>query len=677
MADTAHSHALSATAIKTVVDAFRNSPHTSPTGAKGINLHIDAGPSSILNFSTGATWGSLSRAKALTEVTNFGTSDAAGNYDWTAFEGVKNAAGGFTRSGRTGIFHYCISMHQFATFPNSGLARPATQGSGGNDFIVSLAPISATPSNMNQAGTFMHELGHNLGLGHGGVDGVNFKPNYLSIMNYSFQLNGLTRNGVPLICNYSGLALPDLDETALNEVAGLGPGASGFGTARWSAAAGAYVAVPDASKAIDGDDDGTFQSSFTSYDVNGDKIIEGSSASPGLLSGCNDWEIMTLKSAAIGGGSGVAGGGQVTVSAVNEMTKADLDRIQPLDTTPPVTTASLSPPPDAKDWNNSDVTVTLSATDDISGVISTSYRVDGGDLTTVFTRDTRSLQLTVSGEGTHTVSFFSTDRGQNVEVTHSISIHIDLTPPEAELSYDPHNHSIVVRGIDALSGTSSGQLFPSAVQFSTWRIPGADLAETRTYTIEDNAGNSCELIVDVRNLDNEYELNISKIKYQPAASSRRPREGSNLQKNTIVFRRLMPGKCCDVAKKELEDPDGCSCDSSDKACVLATLQRLVLVTGEQKEGTSAEVMVKAKWDILHDESNLLIAPIATTSSSDDAHDGKKPLPRAGGQARCARLCGLWKLKILTENGSLKIDTKSLESAFGGTSGNKASFRGLI
>ena len=37
----------------------------------------------------------------------------------------------------------------------------------------------------------MHELGHNLGLRHGGDDLPNFKPNYLSVMNYSFQLTGL------------------------------------------------------------------------------------------------------------------------------------------------------------------------------------------------------------------------------------------------------------------------------------------------------------------------------------------------------------------------------------------------------------------------------------------------------------------------------------------------------
>ena len=44
----------------------------------------------------------------------------------------------------------------------------------------------------------MHELGHTFGLGHGGDAMPNCKPNYLSVMNYMFQLGGLVdAEGVP------------------------------------------------------------------------------------------------------------------------------------------------------------------------------------------------------------------------------------------------------------------------------------------------------------------------------------------------------------------------------------------------------------------------------------------------------------------------------------------------
>jgi hypothetical protein len=56
-----------------------------------------------------------------------------------------------------------------------------------------------------QEGTFMHELGHNLGLEHGGDDELNYKPNYLSVMNYTFQMPYIVPNR-PL--DYSRWVLP-------------------------------------------------------------------------------------------------------------------------------------------------------------------------------------------------------------------------------------------------------------------------------------------------------------------------------------------------------------------------------------------------------------------------------------------------------------------------------------
>ena len=43
----------------------------------------------------------------------------------------------------------------------------------------------------------MHELGHNLGLEHGGADCFNFKPNYVSVMNYNFYTLGIPVGSSP------------------------------------------------------------------------------------------------------------------------------------------------------------------------------------------------------------------------------------------------------------------------------------------------------------------------------------------------------------------------------------------------------------------------------------------------------------------------------------------------
>ena len=71
----------------------------------------------------------------------------------------------------------------------------------GNDIIVTLgAIIDNEAGNLQlainyQASTIMHELGHNLGLEHGGDVKENDKPNYYSVMNYLYAFNGLPPAG--------------------------------------------------------------------------------------------------------------------------------------------------------------------------------------------------------------------------------------------------------------------------------------------------------------------------------------------------------------------------------------------------------------------------------------------------------------------------------------------------
>ena len=66
--------------------------------------------------------------------------------------------------------------------------------------------------------SFMHELGHTLGLGHGGGDTEGFKPNYLSVMNYGFEFENNVKDR-PL--DFSRVQLPDLFEKKLDETLGL------------------------------------------------------------------------------------------------------------------------------------------------------------------------------------------------------------------------------------------------------------------------------------------------------------------------------------------------------------------------------------------------------------------------------------------------------------------------
>lgn len=66
--------------------------------------------------------------------------------------------------------------------------------------------------------TILHELGHTLGLSHGGGQYFNCKPNYLSVMNYLFQLDTSNR---PIDLSHS--RLETINPLSFNEEEGLKP----------------------------------------------------------------------------------------------------------------------------------------------------------------------------------------------------------------------------------------------------------------------------------------------------------------------------------------------------------------------------------------------------------------------------------------------------------------------
>jgi len=88
-----------------------------------------------------------------------------------------------------------------------------------------------------------------------------------------------------------------------------------------------------------------------------------------------------------------------------------------IDETAPVTAAALGGTKVGSVYDTV-VAVSLSATDNLSGVLSTSYQLDGGALTTY------AGAISVSTLGAHTVKFYSTDYAGNVEVAKSVGFSI-------------------------------------------------------------------------------------------------------------------------------------------------------------------------------------------------------------------------------------------------------------
>ncbi len=92
----------------------------------------------------------------------------------------------------------CPATAKSVAAPNYGLSGLAELP--GNDFIVSMGAlvdlgVTIIPDLVN-AGTFMHELGHNINLHHGGTDNLVQKPNYVSVLNYTYQF-GIGQTAAP------------------------------------------------------------------------------------------------------------------------------------------------------------------------------------------------------------------------------------------------------------------------------------------------------------------------------------------------------------------------------------------------------------------------------------------------------------------------------------------------
>jgi hypothetical protein len=159
-----------------------------------------------------------------------------------------------------------------------------------------------------------------------------------------------------------------------------------------------------------------------------------------------------------------------------------------LDKTPPAITTQVSPEPNSLGWNNTDVTVTFTATDELSGVATV----------------TEPVTVTTEGEDQY-IGGEAVDLADNRATTYAI-VNIDKTPPTVNINANPDtlwppNHKLVDVTIggeatDNLSGIASTTFkvedeydtvepnisdFNTTIQLEAWRN-GDDL-DGRVYTI--------------------------------------------------------------------------------------------------------------------------------------------------------------------------------------------------
>lgn len=113
----------------------------------------------------------------------------------------------------------------------------------------------------------------------------------------------------------------------------------------------------------------------------------------------------------------------VTVTDVAGNVAAFTSTVVNIDLTAPVSTASLSGTAGNNGWYRSAVTVTLAASDALSGVAHTYYAVDGGATLTY------GVPFQVTGDAIHTITYWSVDRAGNTESPQTQVIRIDSSAP--------------------------------------------------------------------------------------------------------------------------------------------------------------------------------------------------------------------------------------------------------
>lgn len=202
-------------ALSDTIAAFAAAPVDNPDQSRGISLHIVVDEGSIVGPTTFHENGLPNYRR-----------DWFGSAHERTTGGSENAAARLAAKGKA--YRYCLFANRMTFTQSNGQAGyllGVATGIPGTTFAVSLGGLNWPQAEIERClgSTFMHELGHTLGLCHGGGDHRHYKPNYISAMNYNFDLlwnwNGLQWVRLPL--DFSREVLDTLDETCLDESLGV------------------------------------------------------------------------------------------------------------------------------------------------------------------------------------------------------------------------------------------------------------------------------------------------------------------------------------------------------------------------------------------------------------------------------------------------------------------------
>jgi hypothetical protein len=159
----------------------------------------------------------------------------------------------------------------------------------------------------------------------------------------------------------------------------------------------------------------------------------------------------------------------------------------------PTTNYLLSPMANGTGWNNSDVSISLSASDNVdgSGVREITYSTSGAQTTAPTTVSGFTANLTITGEGETTIAYFATDNANNTETTQTLVVKVDKSAPSvscgsADGLWHASNVTIPCSANDGVSGLAdSGD--------SSFDLTTNVAANTETANASTNSRNVCDL----------------------------------------------------------------------------------------------------------------------------------------------------------------------------------------
>jgi len=142
-----------------------------------------------------------------------------------------------------------------------------------------------------------------------------------------------------------------------------------------------------------------------------------------------------------------------------------------IDASAPLTQATGSGTAGTNGWYRGSVQVSLAAADNLSGVQTTFYKVDGG------TTKTYTTAFSVSGNGSHTVNFWSVDKATNTETMGSLVISIDTGQPGVTCNVSP-----------ATAAPSSNPVTIIVTGHATDTVSGVSITDGATFSVVDEYG---------------------------------------------------------------------------------------------------------------------------------------------------------------------------------------------